>query len=256
MKQGISPEIFEQVRNQVLQKRPAGYGIGTLGEKCLHAVLKTCYQPDERLHERKIGRMTADAILSDGSILEIQTGSFAPLLKKLPILLSCGPVHLAAPVIRKKWLCWIDPETGEVVSKRRSPKQYAPIDLSRELLRIRTFLSHPGLTVHFPILEGEEYRLLNGWGNGGKRGSARYERIPLALLEEWVMETPTEYSALFPQNLPTEFTVKQLEKSARISSRCAYSAAGVFRELGLVEIAGKQGRAVLYRRTDSSFCSL
>lgn len=53
MKQGISPEIFEQVRNQVLQKRPAGYGIGTLGEKCLHAVLKTCYQPDERLHERK-----------------------------------------------------------------------------------------------------------------------------------------------------------------------------------------------------------
>ena len=163
---------------------------------------------------------------------------------------------LAARVIRDKWLCGPDPQTGEVVSRRRSPKQYAPIDLSRELFRIRTFLSHPGLTVHFPILEGEEYRLLNGWGNDGKRGSARYERIPLALLEEWVMETPTEYSALFPQNLPTEFTVKQLEKSARISSRCAYSAAGVFRELGLVEIAGKQGRAVLYRRVDSSFCSL
>ena len=52
MKQRISPEIFEQARNQVLQKRPANYGIGTLGEKCLHAVLKTCYQPDERLHER------------------------------------------------------------------------------------------------------------------------------------------------------------------------------------------------------------
>lgn len=239
---------FENALSRTLSLRTEAQGIGTLGEKSLHAVLKRYYQPDENLHERKVGRMTVDAVLSDGSILEIQTRGFSSLRKKLPLLLSCEKVHLIAPVVQKKWLCWLDPNTGEVVSRRRSPKQYFPIDLSRELSCIREFLAHPRLTLHFPLLEAEEYRLLDGWGNGGKRGSTRYERIPMALLEEWVMDCPDDYAALFPANLPETFTVKELEKAARISSMCAYSAAAIFRELDLIQAAGKQGRAMVYQR--------
>ena len=239
---------FEIALSHTLTTRTASQGIGTLGEKSLHAVLKRYYQPDESLHERKVGRMTVDAVLSDGSLLEIQTRGFSSLRKKLPLLLSCSKVHLIAPVVQKKWLCWMDPYTGEVVSRRRSPKQYFPIDLSRELSYIRQFLTHPQLTVHFPLLEAEEYRLLDGWGNEGKRGSTRYERIPVALLDEWVMTCPTDYRSLFPENLPQHFTVKDLEKAARISSMCAYSAAAIFRELGLIAEIGKQGRAKIYER--------
>ena len=98
----LGPEALEQ-------------GIGTLGEKRLHAVLKRYYQPDDNLHDRKIGRMVADAVLSDGSILEIQTQSFSSLQKKLPVFLACANVHLIAPVVQKKWVCWLNPETGEMV---------------------------------------------------------------------------------------------------------------------------------------------
>ncbi len=223
--------LFEQARQRGLTQPTPELGIGTLGEKRLPAILKLFYQPDASLHERKIGRMTADAILNDGSILEIQTGSFSSLRKKLPVFLACGPVHLVAPVIAEKWVCWVSPETGEILSRRRSPKRYAPIDLARELNTIREFLSHPDLTVHFPFLTAKEYRLLDGWGNGGKRGSSRYERIPLALLS----------------NLPERFTTKELQHSARISSRCAYAAAALFRSLDIIEEAGTQGRARLYQ---------
>ncbi len=240
---------FDKARHLVLEQRIPEQGIGTLGEKSLHAVLKRYYQPDESLHERKIGRMAADAVLPDGSILEIQTRSFSSLKKKLPLFLACANVHLVAPVVQKKWVCWLNPETGEIVSRRRSPKQYFPIDLARELSSIREFLLHPGLTVHFPLLEAEEYRLLNGWGNEGKRGSTRYERIPLKLLDEWVMKVPSDYASLFPDGLSNIFTVKQLQKSARISNMCAYSAAAIFRELHLIEEVGKEGRARLYQKT-------
>lgn len=239
---------FDESRRIVLQGQALEQGIGTLGEKRLHAVLKRYYQPDDNLHERKIGRMVADAVLSDGSILEIQTQSFSSLKKKLPVFLACANVHLIAPVVQKKWVCWLNPETGEMVSRRRSSKQYFPIDLARELGAIREFLLHPGLTMHFPLLEAEEYRLLNGWGNEGKRGSTRYERIPLNLLDEWVMRAPEDYGRLFPSALPDIFTVKQLQKSARISSMCAYSAAAIFRELDLIREIGKQGRARLYQK--------
>ena len=239
---------FHEACHIVLAGRKPEQGIGTLGEKSLHAVLKYYYQPDESQHERKIGRMTADAILPNGSILEIQTRSFYSLRKKLPLFLAYGQVHLVAPVIQKKWVCWLHPETGEVVSKRLSPKHYSPIDLSRELGYIRKFLLHPKLTVHFPLLEAEEYRLLDGWGNDGKRGSTRYERIPLNLLEEWVMKSPQDYIALLPDNLPEVFTIKELEKAARISSKCAYTAAAIFRETGTIREYGCRGRAKCYRR--------
>lgn len=241
---------FHEACHIVLEGRKPEQGIGTLGEKSLHAVLKYYYQPDESQHERKIGRMTADAILPNGSILEIQTRSFYSLRKKLPLFLAYGQVHLVAPVIQKKWVCWLHPETGEVVSKRLSPKRYTPIDLSRDLGYIREFLLHPKLTVHFPLLEAEEYRLLDGWGNDGKRGSTRYERIPLNLLEEWVMKSPQDYIALLPDNLPEVFTIKELEKSARISSRCAYAAAAIFRETGILKECGYCGRAKCYCRSE------
>ena len=77
---------FEIALSHTLTTRTASQGIGTLGEKSLHAVLKRYYQPDESLHERKVGRMTVDAVLSDGSLLEIQTRGFSSLRKKLPLL--------------------------------------------------------------------------------------------------------------------------------------------------------------------------
>ena len=86
---------FEIALSHTLTTRTASQGIGTLGEKSLHAVLKRYYQPDESLHERKVGRMTVDAVLSDGSLLEIQTRGFSSLRKILGKqgTIVCGASH-------------------------------------------------------------------------------------------------------------------------------------------------------------------
>ncbi len=45
-------------------------GIGTLGEKTLHSVLKNYFEPDESRHEVKIANYVAD-IAAENSIIEI-----------------------------------------------------------------------------------------------------------------------------------------------------------------------------------------
>ena len=57
-------------------------GIGTLGEKTLHAALKRYFEPDEHFREVAVGRYVAD-IMSPGGIIEIQTAGFGRLREKL-----------------------------------------------------------------------------------------------------------------------------------------------------------------------------
>ena len=95
-------------------------GIGTYGEKTVHAVLKNYFEPYPDSHERKIGGYVADIVGEDG-IIEIQTGSFERLRKKLEAFLAVRRVTVVYPIPRKKWLIRIDPKTGEQGKKRKSP---------------------------------------------------------------------------------------------------------------------------------------
>ena len=158
-------------------------GIGCLGEKILHVVLKQYLEPDPSFHEVKIGRYVAD-IARDSGVVEIQTRNFSALKKKLAAFLPHYPVTVVTPIPQIKWLSWIEEQTGEVTKKRKSPKTGTALDVFRELYHIREFLLHPHFQIQLIFLEVEEYRLLNGWGNGGKRGSTRYDRIPIRLLGE------------------------------------------------------------------------
>ena len=57
---------------ELAQKESAG-GVGTLGERTLHAALKYYLQPDPAFHEIKVGRWVAD-IQDSWGITEIQAG--------------------------------------------------------------------------------------------------------------------------------------------------------------------------------------
>ncbi len=128
----------------------------------------------------------------------MQTGHFFALKKRLPVYLQAGRVRLVCPVAERKWLCWLDPETGEVLSRRRSPKRGTPLDLSRELVHILPFLREKNLVFSFILPEVEEYRLQNGWGRDGKRGSVRYERKLLQVIDRRDVSTPEGWASLLP----------------------------------------------------------
>lgn len=220
--------------------------IGTLGEKRLHAVLKKYYEPTEANHEVKVGRFVAD-IKNDSGITEIQTRSFNVLRRKLEAFLPEYEVTVVYPIAKTKWLCWIDEATGEVTKKRKSPKTGAPCDICTELYKIKSLLLHTNLRLSIPLLELEEYRILNGWSADGKKGATRYERIPTALLDIVEIVSPEDYRKLLPPNLPQSFTSKDFQKTAKLSPHAAGTALNVLHAVKAVERIGKSGNRYIYQ---------
>ena len=241
---------FKQVCESVIfaqRARRIQGGIGTLGEKTVHAVLKQYYEPDLDRHERKIGSFVAD-IVSDEGIIEIQTRGFDKLRKKLAQFLECCLVTLVYPVPRTKWLLWVDPQTGEATKKRKSPKTGRVCDAVFELYKIKSQLDHPNLRICLVFLDLEEYRYLDGWGREGKKGSTRCDRVPVELVEEIWLNNTADYIKFVPGELGGEFTSKDFKTAARVNLRTAQLALNILNHLGVVERVGKQGNGYVYRR--------
>jgi len=226
--------------------------IGTLGEKALHAIVKSYIEPDPANQEIKIGSFHVDCF--DGTrIHEIQTRQFNKLNAKLATLLPQFPVTIVYPMPARKWLLWIDPQTGLVSNPRLSPKRGNPPDIFRELYRIKTHLTHPNFSLLILQIDLEEYRLLNGWSDDRKKGSHRSDRLPLALANELWIQDPPDFVQLLPDTLPDSFTSADYAKSARTSRGTAQIALNILRSLGVIESCGKSGRALIYSRA-SGMC--
>lgn len=226
-------------------------GIGTLGEKTLHAAVKYYLEPDESRHEVPYMGFVAD-IRNETGVIEVQTRAFDRLRRKLAVFLEAGPVTLVCPLPHLKYVQWLDPETGEITRRRKSPKTGRPWHILPELDRIKELLDHPNLTLLIILLDVDEYRALTGWSRDRKRGSHRLERIPLSIYQELRIRQPADRQALIPEGLPPEFTRQELMKCGRFSDRQSAFAVRAMTKLGLCERCGKLGRAYLYRLTETA----
>lgn len=238
---------FADALSAVLESERGGRGIGTLGEKTLHAVLKSYFEPNPANHEIKAGGFVAD-ILNDNGVTEIQTRGFDRLRKKLGSFLSLVPVTVVCPIVRQKKLIWLDTESGEASAARKSPKTGKPTDALRELCKIHSFLGHENLTVCILMLDCEEYRTLDGWDKTKKKGSTRYERIPTALCEEIYFKEKEDYASLLPDSLPDTFTAADFRRAVGFGGMSASFALKMFCELGICNQTGKKGKAFLYTK--------
>ncbi len=238
--------------------------IGTLREKRLHATVKRYLCPDVSCHEQPVGREAPDGtlpakkprrvvadILMGNEILEVQTGGFYPLRDKLAWYLShtnCR-VTVVHPLAAVKYLSWIDPATGDVLSRHRSPKRGRVKDVARELYWLSDFVGNERFSLRLLLLELEEYRMADGWSQDGKRGSNRYERFPTALLGEVTLAAPSDYATYFlPDALAAApFTAAEYAKATAIRGKATYSMLHLLERLSLVRETGElRGRSKLY----------
>lgn len=224
-------------------------GIGTLGEKTLHAVLKHYLEPNEENREIKVGHSVVD-IFGDNGIIEIQTRSFEKLKKKLPSLLEAAAVTVVLPLPYTKWIAWIDTKTGVASKQRKSPKQGSPYDGLYEIGKLRPYLKDNRLSVLILMIDVEEYRNLDGWGNNGKRGSSRNERFPIGLVSEYHLSSPEDWKyLLLPPSLVIDkngFTLKEYAEKMKLNIRSAETGLHILRELDIVKHIGKRNREYLY----------
>lgn len=247
--QPILPEQFESAKQLVLSRPLEPEGIGTLAEKTVHAVLKLSCAPDPALHEIPIAGSIAD-IFTGEEIIEIQTGGFHPLKKKLEKFLPLMPVTIVYPIPLHKWVIWIDPVTGEARQPHKSPKLGKPHEIFRQLVYLLPYLKDPHLRFHIVLLDLEEYRLLDGWSRDKKRGSHRHDRIPLSIQEQISIERIEDYMQFIPYELPAQFTRKDFQTAARLSPSVAQSAVSVLFHIGLLRRVGKSANAYLYEVSD------
>ena len=239
--------LFQQTCDKIIDSKRADNGIGTLGEKTVHAILKNYLVTDVSCHEIKVGSFYAD-IVNENGIIEIQTRSFDKLRKKLELFLKTSPVTIVYPIPYTKWLRWVNEETGEISPPRKSPKTGTPYMIFPELYKIKNYLLHPNLHLHIILMNLEEYRFLNGWSKDKKKGSSRCDRIPTELVEEIIIQNSIEYDKLIPNTLPQTFTSKDYKKASGLQLNSAVTALNILYYVGAVKRIGKSGRAYLYSR--------
>ena len=239
----IDPLRFERAKAEALRPVDDG-GIGTLGEKTVHAVLKAYYREADMAAEVKLGRFVAD--LWDGQrAIEIQTRSLERLLPKLNAWLPKHPVRVVVPVARHKWLVRLDPETAAVSGKRRSPITGRPCHALAEIYPLRALLRHPNLSITVVMLDVLEYRATAPEARSGAR---RYDRVPLELVQE-INLPGAPWAALLPEGLPRPFTAAHLRKAGGFPrrGRAAWQALKVLEGLEVINRDGKAGNSILYR---------
>ena len=242
---------FEQAKQEIFAKQKVfekhqRTGIGTLSEKTIHAVVKQYLEPDEDYHEIPVNGYVAD-IYREGHIFEVQTANFHKLRSKLSVFLNDYVVTVVYPIPHIKWVRWMNPESGEIGKARKSPKKGSAYEAFVQLYRIKDFLKHENFRFKIVLLDMEEIRLLNGWSADKKRGSVRYDRVPLNLTEEIDLNCPEDYVRFIPIELGEEFVAKDFAAETHISVRLSQLVLNILTYTGSVVRIGKKERAVLYR---------
>lgn len=215
-------------------------GIGTYKEKTLHKVIKNYYEKDPQKQEIKVEGYICDIVKED-EIIEVQTRSLNKLVNKLDVLLKNHKVKVVYPISHIKYLSWL--EDGEIKSTRKSPKVGTIYDIAKELYKIKWFLNNPNLELTILLIDLVEYRNLDGYSKDKKRGSTRFDRVPVELFDEIVIK---DYSVFVP--FDDAFTSKDYAKKIKENISRAQTLLTILQYLKVVEVVGKEKRYNLYKK--------
>lgn len=220
--------------------------IGTLSEKSVHAELKNYLEPNKDFHEVKVGNYIAD-IKRDNEIFEVQTQQFKNLISKLNYYISKGyDVTVVYPLIREKYVNWVDPISSEIVERRKSSYKRYIQDIFKELYWIIDYIVKGKIKLKIVSLTAEEYKYLDGYGHNSKKRATKIDKVPSKILSEVNIESIDDLIIFLPDTLPKEFTSKDFQKHTKSRNKYLGSGLKMLREAGIISIIGKKGNSYLY----------
>ncbi len=213
----------------------------------LHAAVKALLaEPGDRL-EVPVGRFVVDLVRADGELVEVQTGGFGALGTKLDALLDEHRIRVVHPVAAERRIVRVD-EHGQVISARRSPKRATAAAVFDKLVAFPSLLTHPNLTIEVLLLREEHIRRPQPTTIRSRTRDPGERRL-VEVLDRVVWRTPEDILAALPP-LPLEpFSTRDLAALLGCSTLLAQRTLYCLRIIGIVEPAGKRGRATLHVRT-------
>ena len=240
---------FEAAKNKIIGVERQRPGIGTLSEKTTHAILKNYYAPNEDNQEIPIENYVADIYLN-GEIIEIQTRHFYKMRDKLKAFLPVYPVTICYPIPKEKYLIWVDPESGELSERRKSPLRGDIYNIFPELYRIKAFLKDSNLSFRLVLMNIDEYKIADGWGKNNHNHSTKLDRIPTKLINELEINRREDYMQFIPFELDGEFTSSQFAKAAKIPVSLSSQTINILYYMDIIDRVGKKGNSYIYKIND------
>ena len=221
--------------------------IGVMREGPLHAAVKALLaEPGDRL-EVPVGRFVIDLVRADGELVEVQTGGFGALGRKLDALLDEHRIRIVHPIAAERRIVRVD-EHGEVVASRRSPKRATAVEVFDKLVAFPALLSHPNLTIEVLLLREDHIRRPEPITRRGRTRDPGERRL-VDLLDRIVLRTPQDVVAALPA-LPSEpFSTRELADCLGCGTVLAQRTLYCLRSIGIVDRAGMRGRAPLHALT-------
>jgi len=221
--------------------------IGTRNESSLHRALKNKYTGPGGKTEKKVGEYVADGVRKDGEYIEVQTGSFAPLKKKVKEFALHGKVRIIHPVAVTKWIEVYDTD-GNLLYRRKSPVHGSPWNLFDALLHAPELPRSRAVAIEIVLADITEKRAKDGKGSWRRKGASIKDRKLIALRESILLKKPKDYLRFVPFKKGEEFTASMLAKRAEVDKRTAQKALYVLTKLKVVTRIGKKSREMLYVR--------
>ncbi len=218
--------------------------IGTLAEKSLHAGLKKWYAQTNDQFEISVDGFVIDIVRGD-LLIEIQTANFSAMKRKLGKLLENHQIHVLHPVAQEKWIVR-QSKNGSQSSRRKSPKRGRVEDIFNELVYIPQLLSHPNLSLELLLTQEEQLLRNDGKGSWRRKRWSIHDRCLLQVVEQHPFYTLADLLALLPKTLPQPFTNVDLAAKLNCPSRLAQKMTYTLRHAGALDVAGKDGRSLLY----------
>lgn len=228
-------------------RRPS-HQIGQLSELGIHAELKRWLARPGDSFEVPVDGYIVDVVRGE-LLIEVQTGGFASIKRKLLDLLDRHPVRLVHPIVLDKCIVQL-PRPGRKRRRRKSPKHGCIEMLFDELCRIPRLIAEPGFSLEVVLVREEEV-CRHDPARRRRRGWVTVERRLLEVVEHRRFQRPGDLAALLPRELPEPFTTADLADALGQRRRLAQRMAFCLRELECLEAVGKEGNAVLYAREDS-----
>ena len=126
-------------------------------ETSLHRQLKEMYADENAQTEVPLAGYRIDAVRR-GLLIEIQHGPLSAIRDKIRDLLKKHRVLVVKPIVAEKMLVKQDAKSGNVVSRRKSPKRGNLLDVFDELVYFTRVFPHRRLALEVALVTVEEWR--------------------------------------------------------------------------------------------------
>jgi hypothetical protein len=229
--------------------------IGLLNEKSLHSALKHWYAKPGDLLEFALDGYVVD-ILRGNHVIEIQTGSFSSIKRKMRDLSCRYRVTLIYPVAHERWILEVPDTLQAAIMRRKSPKRQAVNQLFEELVSFPDLLKCPNFSIEVVSIQEEQLRRYSRRCHGKRRTWRVVERRLLSVLERFPFDAPSDLWQLIPPTLPDPFETSHLALALGHPRWFAQKIAYCLRQSGVITAIGKKGNSLVYSRLAPSATGL